>query len=340
MARSDASTSSLPPGGSLPLPPGGSLRDLRPELLAALVGLGLGLGALLITPPHDAAPPPPLVLGWEPARRAAKTRVGAPLRFSVAAEGQEVRYTWTVDGKVAGDGPRLTYSPSVEQVGRRTIELAARSPGGTIQRSWEVWVRPPRPPSRGNPPPPVVAASPPPPPPRAERASPPRTPPRAKPLPTRVARLPNRDRDRLDDTDGSLPADEGTSTRNAALAAVPPASAPPEPRAPGAAEVRGLLERYASAWRSRDVETLQAVGEVTSRGQADALRRYFAGVRELDVGVTVLSIDEKGTRTTVRFVRHDRFLDPLGRPITKQIPAIERDVVRTPQGLRFVAPGG
>jgi hypothetical protein len=118
------------------------------------------------------------------------------------------------------------------------------------------------------------------------------------------------------------------------VAAVVP-TAPAHPSGPSHDAVRGLLDRYAAAWRRHDVDTLRAIGQVTNDGQANALRQYFASVRDLEVEVRVLDIRSDGNRATVRFTRRDTFRDPTGREIAKESPPIEKDVVTTPQGLRF-----
>ena len=110
---------------------------------------------------------------------------------------------------------------------------------------------------------------------------------------------------------------------------------PPNPPGPSHDAVRVLLDRYAAAWRGHDVDTLRAIGQVTSDGQASALRAYFANVGDLEVEVRVLDIRSDGDRATVRFTRRDRFRDPAGREIAKESPPIEKNVVITPQGLRF-----
>ena len=83
---------------------------------------------------------------------------------------------------------------------------------------------------------------------------------------------------------------------------------------------------------------LEAVGQVATQGQADALKAYFKSVRDLEVDVTIISItpDEDGVR--VKFVRRDRFRDPGGSLVTKESPVIEKRVVRTPGGLRLAPP--
>jgi len=114
-----------------------------------------------------------------------------------------------------------------------------------------------------------------------------------------------------------------------------PVLAPPRASGPSHDAVRGLLDRYAAAWRGHDVDTLRAIGQVTNDGQANALRQYFANVGSLQVEVRVLDIRSEGNRATVRFTRRDRFRDPTGREIEKESPPIEKVVVVTPQGLRF-----
>jgi hypothetical protein len=110
---------------------------------------------------------------------------------------------------------------------------------------------------------------------------------------------------------------------------------PPSPPGPSHDAVRVLLDRYAAAWRGHDVDTLRAIGQVTNDGQASALRAYFANVGDLEVEVRVLDIRSNGDRATVRFTRRDRFRDPAGREIAKESPPIEKNIVTTPQGLRF-----
>jgi hypothetical protein len=119
------------------------------------------------------------------------------------------------------------------------------------------------------------------------------------------------------------------------VAAVRSATAPARGAGPSQDAVRGLLDRYAAAWRGHDVDTLRAIGQITNDGQASAMRAYFANVGDLEVEVRVLDIRSDGDRATVRFTRRDRFRDPAGREIAKESPPIEKHVVTTPQGVRF-----
>src|SRR4029079_2488254 len=103
-------------------------------------------------------------------------------------------------------------------------------------------------------------------------------------------------------------------------------------------EIRALFERYKAAWRNSDVKGLEAVGQVATQGQADALKEYFESVRDLEVDVTILSITPDGDGARVKFVRRDRFRDPGGSLVTKESPVIEKRVVRTPGGIRLAPP--
>ena len=116
-------------------------------------------------------------------------------------------------------------------------------------------------------------------------------------------------------------------------------TAPPRPSgAISDDEVRALFERYKIAWRNSDVKGLEAVGQVATQGQADALKQYFESVRDLEVDVTIVSITPDGDGVRVKFVRRDRFRDPAGSLVNKESPVIEKRVVRTPGGLRLAPP--
>jgi hypothetical protein len=99
--------------------------------------------------------------------------------------------------------------------------------------------------------------------------------------------------------------------------------------------VRALFERYKAAWRRHDTDELEAVGQVATPGQVDALKSYFESVKDLEVDVTILGITMSGDEARVRFIRRDRFRDPAGTLVTKESPVIEKRVVRTPGGPRL-----
>jgi hypothetical protein len=105
-------------------------------------------------------------------------------------------------------------------------------------------------------------------------------------------------------------------------------------------EARRLLERYAAAWRARDVDALRALGQVQNEHAADALRRYFAQVEDFSVEVDLVAVHSDGDHTMVEFTRRDRFRDPSGRLVEKESPPIEKEVVHTPGGLRFAPTPG
>jgi hypothetical protein len=153
----------------------------------------------------------------------------------------------------------------------------------------------------------------------------------------------------------SVPARVVVTTSSVAprLAAVPPSTVParrppdreppapvrPTPAPPAGvtrADVEALMGRYAQAFSRQDVAELRRIGQVTDDRQADALGRYFATVRELQVSVRVLSVETKGETATVRFQRRDRFRDPTGRVVDKESPPIEKSLRRMPDGLKFM----
>lgn len=99
--------------------------------------------------------------------------------------------------------------------------------------------------------------------------------------------------------------------------------------------MRALFGRYEAAWRNQDIAGLEAVGQVATQGQIDALKSYFESVKDLEVTVTILGVTSSGDEARVRFIRRDRFRDPAGNAVTKESPVIEKRVVRTPGGLRL-----
>jgi hypothetical protein len=103
-------------------------------------------------------------------------------------------------------------------------------------------------------------------------------------------------------------------------------------------DIRALFSRYEAAWRNQDIAGLEAVGQIATQGQADALKSYFESVKDLEVTVTIVGITISGDEARVRFVRHDRFHDPAGNVVAKDSPVIEKRVVRTPGGLRLAPP--
>ncbi len=259
---------------------------------------------------------PPQVVDAQPVQGAVDLVLGAPLRLRIdprpATPGEHLSVAWQLDGAPVGDGNTVTLRP--ERAGMSVVRAVVKSDlGVSATREWRLHVAlpPEEPPpqiARGTPP---AAAAPPRPietPPPSVEPAPDRTHP-----PTRSAEARSR------------------SSRHVART--------PEPVAPER-DVRRWLERYADAWRAHDVEMLRRMGQVTSDREAAALQRYFDNVRDLDVELNVVAMQTNGDRTTVRFTRLDRFRDPTGRLVEKESPLLEKQVVRTPDGLRFVRPTG
>src|SRR5438067_2923951 len=319
----------------------------------------------------------PALATVSPPRRAVRLRVGETREFAVDAAGDELHYRWTVDEGPAGSGAAWTYAPGPEQIGRRRVAVAVMGPGGAIRQSWTVRVRPPEPPRiagafpakarvesvagdeirlgltakaatprerlrltwtvdgrpagkqesltlRPNEPGTIVV--------RAVVAS-------------NLGAAASREW-RINVVPPSVPAPAAPTAappaeaKPASPAAAPLASVVPTPPPPDEQGVRSFLDRYAAAWRAHDVDTLRQLGQVTTDEQARTLRDYFAKVGDLEVEVKLVAVRADGDRTIVRFTRHDRFRDPLGRVIAKDSPPIERVLVTTPDGVRFANAGG
>jgi hypothetical protein len=292
-----------------------------------------------------AARPPDLVLA-EPASPNLSVEARSPVELRVRAEpraGEHLRTTWQVDGAVAGEGE--TFTLRSEHTGTRVVRATVQSDLGPATRlEWRVTAYPPE---REPEPPPTQVASlpePPPPPPVVQPAEPPPPSPAkddaaASPPPSLAK----------DAAAPPLPAREPQPevARRRSPAAAPGATAgirfgarEPERPASREEEVRVWLERYAAAWRAHDVDALRRMGQVTTDGEVAALRAYFETVRELDVELNVIALRAEGDRVTVRFTRRDRFRDPAGRLVLKESPTLEKEIVRTPAGLRFVRPTG
>lgn len=230
-------------------------------------------------------------------------------------KGQGRNWKWTVNGKPSGDGDEFVLKP--DATGKMIVRGTGVDPQGrTVDRAWEIDVR-------GGAPTPATVS-----PPAAPRRPKPtrtvRTPPPAAAAPSETAR----------------PATELPLDLDALAPKPPPAPAPSHAAdTSGAADVRGLLDRYATAYRERDVDALRRLGQVTSDGQAEQMRDYFDKTPELDVEVKILDVSRDGGKTKVRFTRRDRFKDPTGNEVSKETPPIEKEVVETPDGLKLQAPG-
>src|SRR5262249_20658612 len=115
------------------------------------------------------------------------------------------------------------------------------------------------------------------------------------------------------------PAPERLAARSPTTA-IPPPSPPPAPPPPPAAasgvtedDVRALMFRYEQAWRTGNAAELRRMGHVDTDAQEQALTKYFAGTKDLEVAVHVLELHAEGGRGVVRFTRRDHFRDPAGR---------------------------
>jgi hypothetical protein len=256
---------------------------------------------------------PPRLVATAPGTPRVEVPAGHSVDFSVGAKassaGERLVVTWTVDGRTTGTGPAL--SVATRKPGAMTVHVAVTSDLGSVTtHDWRIDVGQPEPPPEE----PAPAA------PVAAPASP-STPPPAAPAETHP---------------GTPPPAHASTPR-----ATPPAERPAEPAAQTSAadeQAKAFLDRYLAAWRGRDIDALRRLGQVTNDEQAESLRKYFASVQDLEIEVSLLGAQSEGGRTIIRFVRRDRFKNPLGRVVTKESPPIERALVTGPDGLRF-APG-
>jgi hypothetical protein len=374
-----------------------SPRGRRALLAVAAVGAALfaavvGVRVARRSAEPVAAPvrtPPPAIATARPSLRKVTLRAGDEQAFRVAARGADLVYTWTIDGRPAGDGPEWTYVARAGDVGRRRVDVAVGGTSGVARRTWFVRVKPPRPPrlllvepvqprlevAAGSSLTLLVSAEPTArnesvrttwlvdgaaagegetftfaparsvvvralvqsdlgPVVRLEWSVEPTTPPPAA-VPRPVARREDRSRA----SRHSTPAEPRRSRRRPRVAEVEAETAPASEGGTTAdEEVRRWLGSYADAWRAHDVDALRRMGQVRSDEQAAALRDYFARVRDLDVELHVLAVQSGADGATVRFTRRDRFKDPVGRTIVKESPPLTKEIVRTPDGLRFARP--
>lgn len=283
-------------------------------------------------------PLPPRVLGTAPAAQTLEVDEREGVRLSMqarpSARGETVRTTWTVDGAAAGEGDSVRLV--LPRAGRvRARAVAVGSLGSAVVREWEIVVRPVEVAALT----PTTTSLPPPPRPTTTLPPPARRPTSTTTLPA-LARAPQ-------PTTPTAPAAVPPQAAAPEVASIPPSPAPgstPPAPVPGSTpavttrDVEALLERYAAAWREHDVEELRRMGLVTSNAQAEALQDYFDRTRDLDVEVRLLDVTTEGERLTVRFIRQDRFRNPAGRVVSQESPPLQKDVVRTPGGLRMVSP--
>jgi hypothetical protein len=297
--------------------------------------------AVRIEPPRPprivAAGPPSAAIVLGP-----NATVDLVLRARPSGEAETVATSWTIDGRPAGEGERLRVTaPAVGTV--RVRALAVGSLGSAVAREWAVTARAT-----------VLAAATPttlplfPPTTTTTEPPPPTTSTTLPPLPTtsttvRPLAPTSTSATAPTATTTTGPPTAASTTSTALVVAAAPTPTSTRPTAPStsasaevtARDVEAFLKRYSDAWRRHDAAELRLLGQVSTDAQEAALRDYFARVRDLDVEVQVLDVFVSGDRRTVRFTRRDSFRDPSGRLVAKETPPLEKDVVRTPSGLRF-----
>jgi hypothetical protein len=311
-------------------------------VVVAVVG-GVLLAALAFAQP-GAEPGQLEIYDAIPAETNLRLRVGERRQFSIWARGEDLNYQWQIDGGPEGDRHAWAFTPKLTDVGFHLVTVVVDGPAGRVTRTWRVQVEMPGPgePERSVP---TTSEAPPP-------TAPPGTlAPRA--TTTSTSEIPSTSTSSSTTTSTREPTTSSmraptttttrrpttTSTARGTTTSTAPAPFPTTTVARSGSitegDVRALFERYKAAWRNHDIAALEAVGQVATQGQADALKSYFESVEDLEVDVTILGIVITGDEARVRFFRRDRFRDPGGSMVTKESPVIEKRIVRTPGGLRL-----
>jgi len=294
-----------------------------------------------------------------PLESAVHVRAGDRRQFSVWVRGEGLRYQWVLDGGPVGDRHSWTFAPQETDLGSHLVTVVVEGKEARTSQTWKVQV------DLNNETPTTTTLAVPPPPTSSTSTS--STPPSTE-LPTTTSSSASTSTS----TSTSSSAAPSTSTRapttsststtrrstttttarptttsleerpttTTSTSAPRPTTTTPPTRAGAMTEpeIRALFSRYEIAWRNQDIAGLEAVGQIATQGQADALRSYFESVKDLEVTVTILGITIADDEARVRFVRHDRFRDPGGNVVAKDSPVIEKRVVRTPGGLRLAPP--
>jgi hypothetical protein len=103
--------------------------------------------------------PAPDIREVQPAPGTLDVELGKEVRL-VVRPGEQLRYSWTIDGRDAGNGRELKFRPT--ETGTQTVRLVASNDrGGSTDRTWQVAVREPATVARVEvPPPPPASAAP------------------------------------------------------------------------------------------------------------------------------------------------------------------------------------
>jgi hypothetical protein len=305
-----------------------------------------------------------------PADPAFRMAVGEARQFSIWVKGEGLHYQWLLDGGPVGDRHSWTFVARPTDVGLHLVSVVVEGPEGRTSRSWRVEVEPEDTsarPSTTAPARPAVTSTVAALPAATSTSSTSSTSTTAAPTTsstssTSTTRLEPTTSSSSSSTTTRPPTTSSTRVPTTTTRRRPPTTvatttttlrttstappittttiaARPTTTVPSGAitesEVRALFDRYEAAWRNQDIAALEAVGQVATQGQADALKAYFESVRDLQVEVTILGITLAGDEARVRFIRRDRFRDPGGTMVKKESPVIEKRIVRTPGGLRL-----
>jgi hypothetical protein len=283
-----------------------------------------GSGEVPPVQPPTKAPAAPRVVRLS-GSRSMTVDPGESVSLAVGVEPAEAgaAFHWSVDGKrvASATKPSFEYRPGT--AGRHRVSVSVVFGERSVGRdAWFVQTSRPE----------EVA--------KAEAVAPPTVPATVPPtVPLNDTVLPQRQAE-------TSPTTETTPTTPTATTVVANSVPPEEPslvaRGTSALEsdVRAWMSEYARAWSRKDVATLRSMGQVRTSTEADQLERYFGSVGDLSVEVRVLSITVDGDHASVEFERTDTVTDPSGRKQELRLPAIRKEVERTPDGLRFTVAEG
>jgi hypothetical protein len=278
---------------------------------------------------------PPTIVRAVPDAAIVRVPAGEPLAFELQAEPaaltDTIRVRWSLDGAPIGEGPRLVVRAPPS--GARVRAIATSEYGGAAVREWQIVASAGAPPAASPTPTGEIVPDP-------ELAAIVRRPAPAAPKPAAAKSKSKNETTRPAPPPRTPPPLETARATpppppQPLRAPEPPPPAPPAPAGVTEDDVRALMFRYEQAWRTRNVAELRRIGHVDTDAQEQALAKYFETTRDLEVAVHVLELHAEGGRGVVRFTRRDRFRDPAGREVSKESPAIEKTIVRTPEGVRF-----
>jgi hypothetical protein len=103
------------------------------------------------------------------------------------------------------------------------------------------------------------------------------------------------------------------------------------------ADAQAWIQAYCAAFQNKDVDTLLALGHLTSQAEAARLRDALASMNELRVSCTNPAVRVSGDQIVVSFDRTDHWTDPRGTVMERALPRISK-TLRRDKGRWVVVP--